>query len=358
MDHILAEGVNSLSIKAMGEMQHLITFESVEDKQKASESKWLERWFIAIRNVNKHSAALWRETWVNIYGTPLIAWGYRNFHKIGSVFGRVKSILYKNYDCAHVLFIINCLFDINCKIQLQIDEVNYPIFISEKQQVIVQRPSSSKDETESEFVEIPEKQKKSVPGKFPSNQKSCSDDEKAKSMSLEDDDVCNNEKNTKRQVHETPDLSLICVNSEGELNNLGSQRLDPQDIITHPKKPNHHTPEKAAKKGTEFVIESPDGIRWQSPTKIQLTHNETPTKKKHVSRSPIHISPKKSPKPPKSHLSPIQLNNKFGPLLRSNKKNSSFISTMGSSSYSGPLFPPGFEDAIPAHTKIEKGGEK
>lgn len=139
MEHIMAEGVNYITIKAMGGMQHLIIFETLEDKLNVIEGKWLERWFIAIRKVNKHSAALWRETWISIYGTPLIAWEYSNFHKIGSVFGRVKSILYGECDCAHILIITDCLFDINCKIQLQINEVNYSVFISEKQQVIDQK---------------------------------------------------------------------------------------------------------------------------------------------------------------------------------------------------------------------------
>lgn len=155
MDHILAEGVNCLSIKTMGGMQHLITFNSLEDKQTVIESKWLERWFIAVRDVNKHSAALWRETWLNIYGTPLIARGYKNFHKIGSIFGRVKSVMYNNFDCAHILVTTDCLFDINCKIQMQTDEVKYPIFIYEKQQVKFQKSPPVEDESEPEMDEVP-----------------------------------------------------------------------------------------------------------------------------------------------------------------------------------------------------------
>lgn len=110
MDHILSEGVTCLKIKLMGGMLNLITFDTFEDKKAIMESKWLDRWFMAIRNVNDQSANLWRETWMKIYGVPLIAWGYDHFYKIGCVFGRVLSVNYKDYDCAYVLVFTDCLF--------------------------------------------------------------------------------------------------------------------------------------------------------------------------------------------------------------------------------------------------------
>lgn len=50
-------------------------------------------------------------------------------------------------------------------------------------------------------------------------------------------------------------------------------------------------------------------------------------------------------------LSPLPTQNKFSTLMRPNKPKSASTSTIGSSSCSGPLFPPGFEDQIPIHTK-------
>ena len=61
----------------------------------------------------------------------------------------------------------------------------------------------------------------------------------------------------------------------------------------------------------------------------------------------IIISPTKNHPP-----SPLTTNNKFGPLMRPTWPNVSSTSTLGSSSCSGPLFPPGFEDRIPNHTKL------
>ena len=142
MDHILSEGVNCSKIKAMGGLQHLICFDTIEDKKSMIEGKWLERWFIAIRNVNSQSAALWRESWRNIYGVPLIAWGHKFFFDIGCIFGCVISVNYKDYDSAQLLVYTYCLFDINCKISLEIDDKKYPIFISEKKQLWLQNSDS------------------------------------------------------------------------------------------------------------------------------------------------------------------------------------------------------------------------
>nr|CCA66177.1 hypothetical protein [Beta vulgaris subsp. vulgaris] len=350
MDHIMAEGVNCIKIKAMGGMQHLLIFETLEDKQNMIDSKWLERWFIAIRNVNKHSAALWRETWINIYGTPLIAWEYRNFLKIGSIFGRVKSILYGEYDCAHILIITDCLFDINCKIQLQIDEVNYPVFVSEKQQIIYPKSRPSNAETESESEESSAKQKEAVPGKSPSTEISNHDDEETKSHNV--NDVSKKEENTQRHNHETQEQPLRRTEIEGELKNLGNQKQSPPDINTHPIEANHDPTDKAAQK-VDLVIGSPAKKQSQSPIKTQDNHNESPTKL-FTTNSPTHSTKKNMQTHPEHHISPIQLQNKFGPLLRSRKTISSSISSMGSSTCSGPLFPPGFEQAIPIQTRIEK----
>lgn len=141
MEHILSEGVNCLSIKKMGGMQHLLTFNSAEDKQAMVDSKWLERWFITIKDADNRSATLWREVWINVYGVPLFAWGYENFRNIGSIFGRVISVNYKDFECANIMIYTDCLFDINCKISMEIEDVKHSIFISEKKQFQCQSPS-------------------------------------------------------------------------------------------------------------------------------------------------------------------------------------------------------------------------
>lgn len=129
MAHILSKGVNCLSIKSMGGMQHLIIFDTLEDKKSMLESKCLERWFIAIRNVNSNNASLWREAWINIYDHPLIAWGYDNFYNVGCVFGRVISVNYENYDRAKIMVYTDFMFDINSKITVEIDGKIYCFFL-------------------------------------------------------------------------------------------------------------------------------------------------------------------------------------------------------------------------------------
>lgn len=76
---ILAEGVNNLVIKPMGGLQHLITFESMEDKQAMLDSCWLDRWFIEISEVDESTTSRWRQTTLSIYGVPLATWNYENF---------------------------------------------------------------------------------------------------------------------------------------------------------------------------------------------------------------------------------------------------------------------------------------
>ena len=72
MEGILANGVNYLSTKSMGGMMHLITFNTLEDKVAMLESTWLDQWYLALRDVDKKSASLWRETWIKVYGVPLM----------------------------------------------------------------------------------------------------------------------------------------------------------------------------------------------------------------------------------------------------------------------------------------------
>lgn len=90
-------------------MLHLITFDTFEDKKSLIESEWLQRWFSKLINVNTRSVSLWRETWVNIYGVPLIAWGYDNFYNIGSMLGEyylstTKILIVQKFSFTQIVF--------------------------------------------------------------------------------------------------------------------------------------------------------------------------------------------------------------------------------------------------------------
>lgn len=102
-----------------------------------------------------------------------------------------------------------------------------------------------RDETESESEEFLVKQKETGPGKSPSSGKSSYDDEKTKGRY--ENNVCKNVDITKRHYQETIDLSPTHTKTEGELKNLGNQKLDPLDIITHSRNLNHDLSDKAVK---------------------------------------------------------------------------------------------------------------
>ena len=131
LDCFLAEGVNSMTIKPMGGLAHLITFDSAEEKAAMIESCWLEKWFLSIQNINDATVAQWRQTTITIIGVPLTAWHYSNFHNIASLYGRVVSVDYSKFDSAHVTIITDCLFKINCKLHLKIDDTKFPVFTFE-----------------------------------------------------------------------------------------------------------------------------------------------------------------------------------------------------------------------------------
>lgn len=109
----------------------MITFESMEDKQAMLDSCWLGRWFIEISEVDESTTSRWRQTTLSIYGVPLAAWNYENFHNIGSIYGRVILVDYSNFTSAEVMLITDCLFKINCNLHIDIDGKKYPVFTSE-----------------------------------------------------------------------------------------------------------------------------------------------------------------------------------------------------------------------------------
>lgn len=102
-------------------MLHLITFATKENKIVMIDSKWLENWFLELRDVNDSSTSLWRETWLKVYSVPLSAWGYKNFYNIGCIFDRVLLVDHSNYDHASVSIYTDVLFKINAKLAMDIN---------------------------------------------------------------------------------------------------------------------------------------------------------------------------------------------------------------------------------------------
>lgn len=378
MDHILAEGVNCLTIRPMGGMLHLLTFDTFENKKAMIESGWLQRWFSKIINVNTRSASLWRETWVNIYGVPLIAWGYESFYNIGSMLGRVLSVNYKDFDCARVLLFTDCFFDISCKISFEIEDEKYPVFISEKQQLWQNKTSPEykiskindandgnplgtiKDAKGPDDDESPVILMQPTSGKPTPMVVNVSDNEKTESHFLKNDELIINVK--------IPENTSLLGNDDAPAGNKKSDKTTdevpctekivdnddvqyPSNVKLTPSKNGARDLEnkKKSQPSNDFniietnktSIQNPPGPSPElgliscnassPPIPIQSIHQTSPTQP--------HSSPPTSP------LSPIHLTNRFKALVRPSSSMSS------SSSLSGPLFPPGFENDIPLTIK-------
>lgn len=340
MESILANGVNFLSIKPLGGLMHLITFETYEDKIAMVESNWLENWFIDLRNVNKSVAQQWRSIDLIVRGVPFSAWNYENFHQIGSVFGRVVSIEYSNFTGARISLISDCLFKINCKMFFNLEEKKYPIFISETEQnhPTVANPSNHQM----------------------SGGKST---DKEKESDIEDDDFepgnanCTPKHHLGRNfqwTHETSTSARIVQSAKDEF-----QKPPPTETFINP---------LFEKCGILFTYPTKDKILQPKTLGTQtssLPHNEPNKSPMHFSESQQLLSPsenhvQKTKKTssltnyesnPNSPLqdqknSPILTINKFKPLFRPKTSSSS------SSLDSGPTFPPGFESTIPTPIKF------
>lgn len=302
---------------------------------------------MSITNVNDHSAALWRETWISVYGVPLIAWNYNNFLNIGSVMGRVISVNYKNYDCANILIFTDCLFDINCKLSLEIADVSYPVFVTEKKQMWCQMSSSAQGPSNK-----PDKSPNTSPAKSDSgtpsgHEKTSPEQVKSKSHSYNDETPAGEDtgfENNNHKVQEQPSQNI-----------LSTPPFETRDQIPS-------NPQKT--KGTQNITHNSQTRQINSPPPVQLPGPPQTTSQSKNQKNPLQTKPPIIPSPtkPNSSLnqtwsptkihksSPILIHNKYEPLQRQLKPKSS-SSTLGSSSCSGPLFPPGFEDCIPNHTK-------
>ena len=321
LDHILTEGVTCLSIKPMGGLLHLVTFETIEDKNAMIESEWLSRWFMDIRNVNSMSSSKWRESHLKIYGMPLHGWGYENFYNVGCIFGRVTSVDYSSFEYAKITVITDCLFSINCKLVIEVEDKSHKICVSED----LQHSLRNFQNTE-------------IPSAIPIT--SDSDEEASETHSpLHDREI-------------TPPIPHIF--QDGSTNNYLEQPFPnhslinsspkSQTIIGNSKSPPSNVPAMSEKNFSPPIV-SLDLL--QDSSKISQTN-------KIIQTPPINHPPSADivPSPNKKISSPISISNRFGALLRPNNTSKS------SSFSSGPLFPPGFEDEIPLNIRVSHAIKK
>nr|CCA66187.1 hypothetical protein [Beta vulgaris subsp. vulgaris] len=343
LSHILAEGVNCLKIKPMGGMLHLIIFETFADKKEMMECKWLEKWFLVLRNVNDESAMVWRETWLKVQGMPLIAWSHENFYKIGCVYGRVISVNQKDFECAYILVFTDYLFQINNLISMEIQGKQYSIFVSEANSPgSVMQKSSHHPGNHVHGI---------AANQSPNGMGSPS-------------------KSNPRNLTPPSAKSDQWKSKEVDTNHLISISKKPpksQNVISFPPE-NLNEPFPGKPHGQPFRQSSVNdwsGLGYCSPQKRKNNHSQSPMREPIDFSSPSKIievpppkslPPKKPPAQPTTSTplinSPNKPHLKNGPIPNPPKQNHSSSGTIDSSSGSGPLFPPGFEDRVPSHIKI------
>ena len=354
--HILAEGVNCLKISPLGGLLHLITFETMEDKEAIVESQWLLNWFMEIRQVNKSSKAIWRQSTIVIYGVPLSAWNYDNFFNIGSIYGRVLSVDYARLDYATVKIITDCFFLINNPIILDLEGGKFKIFVNEE----------NTKETDHQNYKV-------------NNGSPKRDDQKdGHVVSSQEDDDDEDDEDDEMQIIESPTARPFpCLEEElkktavdlGDDDNkclfkgsLGT----PEKIIQVPiiplKLQSPHIPssEQQLANGPDPSGLSP--LLKESLTSLENIQLLSPPSKTFIpsklnlemdSNPNLNFSPQKSHKSLSPNLSrhnqTILLPNTLSLML--SKPTSKTLSS--SPSVSGPSIPPGFEDFIPSPLKIQ-----
>ena len=368
-DHILAAGVTCLKIKPLGGMLHLITFDSVEDKEAIIESEWLLKWFDDIRNVNKSCAAIWRKTWINIYGMPLSAWCYDNFFKIGNIYGRVVSIDYTRMDCAKVMIITDCLFFINNPLIFAIDEEKFKLFVIEDNSTYPRHmpcdtiPNNTTNQINQEAK--------------PASVSAFSSDEEElpkgspKAHHWQSSEAEHGEKGNTINLGNDSDINFL-DNSASKTPQKSIKTPSPKKIQKPPKYP---TPSKTP-------IKSPNKSQPKSPYQCGLGWNNTNGPFPHSEPTlpslenlkfsppspepsiPLNLPPDLRPSPTQAPLlSPKTLSyENFSAQQPNNSspknKNTTLKSQSSSTSTSGPSVPPGFEQFIPSPIKAHRERKK
>lgn len=337
LEHILKEGFLNLTIKPMGGLLHLITFDTLEDKKAMIESKWLDRWFMEVRDINPECGSRWKETWIRIYGVPLSGWGYDNFFKIGCIFGRVQSVEYSSFEYARVLLITDCLFNINCQMMIELEGKHSKVFVSEErvniisqsnqddQKKVISSPSSSEDDDYRNTHDN---------GGMESEDSACKKNDEDVLTSNEPTAVIGSKEDSRNSF---PRIMQKAANHKESTSAINSPITSlsstvPCQIEPHPINLPYPSPKK--KKTVTFNLELAQTQCNTSPTPHQTSPRSSPK-----ILQPNKAAPTSSPNPV------LALTNKYHPLLRPSPNNSS------SSSQSGPIYPPGFENTIPNNIK-------
>lgn len=365
LNHILSEGVNCLRVKSLGGMMHLITFDSLEDKEAMVASEWLLRWFMDIRDVNGSNKAIWRTTWLTIYGVPLDGWCYENFSKIGSIYGRVLSVEYARLDYARVMIITDCFFQINNPVILSIDGRKSKIFILEEYGA--SNNLLSKDQVAKNGPGMPEKEQ---PEKEDST---CSFEEDERSPSPMIPVVQQHLPSVKETEHSPIDLGNDDINhpfndtfgtpqkTAKKPSSLGNKK--PPKSPTLPKTQQTSSPSHglSSQKQQDKIKTGPSPRSETSlPSLSNLNIIPSPTKSPTFSKPTTTVSLNTSPQTKTNGNSfpycnpPIISANPFSPISgkNSSKPNSS------SDSISGPSVPPGFELFIPSPLKALRESQR
>ena len=407
LDHILAEGVYNVKIRPLGGLLHLLSFDNIEDKRAMVDCQWLQRWFMEIREVSDSNAAIWRETWISIYGVPLSAWAYDNFFEIGSIYGKVQSVDYSRMDYARVLIITDCLFHINNPILFSVEGKNFKIFVTENNGIPMNHATPADEKKDDNPVWMTAVNEES-PGKSQLGIGNVERKEDESSMGKGENTPCgalevspialgtdtgnNNYElmispNKTRTVSPTsktqkppkypnnPKTQLIFNSptrsplSQKNLRNF--QNSQSNQNFQSLEKLNLSTPPLQDQSGAYGAVLGPtDGLTktnqetnnffpYHNPSggPIDLTKSPKPTKHKSPLASPSpkinsNLSQTSQPSFNIQYVNPtVPTSNTFNPLSKPSQKNLTSNSLSSSTSTSNPSIPPGFEDFIPSPLK-------
>lgn len=187
----------------------------------------------------------------------------------------------------------------------------------------------------------------SSPGKSSMAAKTGSEEEKTKSQASNNELMSALKENVENSKFQSPEQTFNLKNPTQTSTDLDNIHLSTQENnVSLQKSKSQLSRNLEQNKTAGPTITSPKRNHQK-----RTTESET---QKHPTAQLGLKSPRKTKTPQKSKLSPIKIHNTFDPLLKPNKLKAASSSSLGSSSCSGPLFPPGFESEIPTHTKKEQ----
>ena len=396
--HILAEGFNGLKIKPLGGLLHLIQFESVEEKEEMVKSKWLDKWFLEVRDVNNSSTSIWREIWITIYGVPLVAWSYENFRKIGCIYGKVISVDYARMDYARVQVFTDCLFKVNNPIVLYVEGKLFKVFVTKdfglgpnhdppaREDVSVEGrvkdDNWDDDDWDSTEEDAPFPKNPSVSDLKPMNVSPgiLGDDNNNGTIitsPIKTLDIASPTANQKPPKYSKPPKTQLNFNSPlRSPSHLSMGNLNHHEPPLQLKEPQKYLSPPSQKSSLPLTTNlgsslSPNHIKLNSSPDLSLRYFNPPIIR-NSSISPIALKPSQntqcspSPKISNSPTKPscsaqsfpynnpqVLTSNTFNPLIRKSQAQSQLGSFLSSPSTSSPSIPPCFEDFIPPPLKAQ-----